>query len=126
VYADRLGILRAIDFETKECILDTKAHASDCQDITIYESDEKFMLASCGRDRTTQLFRRTPSGDIEHFQTLEFAARVVKVHITQDKIFTCSLDRTLQIHDVVAKEGQPDVIDAVPARVISLKASPTC
>lgn len=127
VYADRLGILRAIDFETKECILDTKAHASDCQDITIYESDERFILASCGRDRTTQLFRRTPSGGhIEHFQTLEFAARVVKVHITQDKIFTCSLDRTLQVHDLVAKEGQPDIIAAVPSRVISLKASPTC
>lgn len=126
VYADRLGILRAIDFETKECILDTKAHASDCQDITIYESDERFILASCGRDRTTQLFRRTPSGDMEHFQTLEFAARVVKIHITQDKIFTCSLDRTLQIHDLVAKEDQPDIIAAVPSRVISLKASPTC
>ena len=84
-------------------------------------------MASCGRDRTTQLFRRTPSGGhIEHFQTLEFAARVVKVHITQDKIFTCSLDRTLQVHDLVAKEGQPDIIAAVPSRVISLKASPTC
>lgn len=126
VYADRSGIIRAIDFETKECILDTKAHASDCQDIAIHESDERFLLASCGRDRTTQLFHRPPSsGQIEHFQTLEFAARVVKVLITQEKILTCSLDRTLQIHDLVAKEGQPNVIAAIPSRVISLKASPT-
>lgn len=127
VYADRSGIIRAIDFETKKCILDTKAHASECQDITIHESDERFVMASCGRDRTTQLFHRPPSsGQIEHFQTLEFAARVVKVLITQDKILTCSLDRTLQIHDLVAKEGQPNVIAAIPSRVISLKSSPTC
>lgn len=128
VYADRFGILRAIDLETKKCILDTKAHASDCQDIAIHESDERFIMASCGRDRTTQLFHKPPSsgGQIEHFQTLEFAARVVKVLITQDKIFTCSLDRTLQIHELVAKEGQPNVIAAIPSRVISLKASPTC
>ncbi|MBE3045774.1 hypothetical protein IMZ48_25165, partial [Candidatus Bathyarchaeota archaeon] len=128
VYADRFGILRAIDLETKECILDTKAHASDCQDIAIYESDERFIMASCGRDRTTQLFHRPPSlgGQIEHFQTLEFSARVVKVIITQDKILTCSLDRTLQVHDLVAKEGQPNNMAAIPSRVISLKASPTC
>ena len=128
VYADRFGVLRAIDLETKKCILDTKAHASDCQDIAIYESDERFIMASCGRDRTAQLFHRPPSsgGQIEHFQTLEFAARVVKVLLTSDKIFTCSLDRTLQVHDLVTKEGQPNVIAAIPSRVISLKASPTC
>ncbi|SPO03480.1 related to transcriptional repressor rco-1 [Cephalotrichum gorgonifer] len=128
VYGDRRGVLRAIDFETKTCILDTKAHSSDCTGITMYESDDRFIMASFGRDRTTQLFHRRPSsgGPIEHFQTLEFAAKVVKVIITQDKIFTCSLDRTLQVLDLVAKEGQPEVMAAIPSRVISLKASPTC
>ena len=127
VYADRLGVLRGIDYETKMSVLDTKAHSCDCQDVTIFENGDRFIMASCGRDRTTQLFHRpTASGEIEHFQTLEFAAKVVKVLITEEKIFTCSLDRTLQVHDIVSKEGQPDAIAAIPSRVITLKASPTC
>ncbi|PKS06922.1 hypothetical protein jhhlp_005518 [Lomentospora prolificans] len=127
VYADKLGVLRAVDFETKQYVLDTKAHSCDCQDVTIYEDDDRFIMASSGRDRTTQLFHRpSATGEIEHFQTLEFAAKVVKVIITEDKIFTCSLDRTLQVHEIVTKDGQPDAMAAIPSRVIALKASPTC
>lgn len=124
--ADRLGILKAIDADSKECILDTKAHSSDCICICIFDDDSKFILACCGRDRTTQLFHRRSNGIIEHFQTLEFAAKVVQVLVpTEDKIFTCSLDRTLQVHDLVCKEGEPDVRAAILSRVISLRSSPT-
>ncbi|CAI4217316.1 unnamed protein product [Parascedosporium putredinis] len=127
VYADKLGVLRAVDFATKEYILDTKAHSCDCQAITIFEDNGRLIMASCGRDRTVQLFHRpTLTAPIEHFQTLEFAAKVVKVVITEDRIFTCSLDRTLQVHDIVTKEGQPEVMAAIPSRVITLKSSPTC
>jgi len=126
VAADKLGVLKAIEFESKKCILDTKAHSCDCQDVTLFESGERLIIASCGRDRTTQLFHRRSGGNIEHFQTLEFAAKVVKVLITEDKIFTCSLDRTLQVHDLVSKDEDPDAMAAIPSRVMSLKASPTC
>ncbi|POR37784.1 Mitogen-activated protein kinase-binding protein 1 [Tolypocladium paradoxum] len=126
VTADRQGILKVTDVETKDCLLDTKAHSSDCICVSIFEKDSKFVMACCGRDRTAQLFHRNSSGNIEHFQTLEFAARVVQVLVpTEDKVVTCSLDRTLQVHDLVSKEGEPDVLAAIPSKVMSLKASPT-
>ncbi|OLN92278.1 WD repeat-containing protein 62 [Colletotrichum chlorophyti] len=126
VAADKLGVLRIMDLSTRECLLETKAHSSDCQGITIYEDDAKFLLATCGRDRTVQLFHRTTTGEFEHFQTLESAARVVQTLIpSEDKIITCSLDRTLQLHDIVCKEGDPDEIAALSSRTITLKAAPT-
>ncbi|KAJ4381459.1 hypothetical protein N0V85_008657 [Neurospora sp. IMI 360204] len=123
---DKLGVLRIIDASTRACLLETKAHSSDCQDITIFEDESKLLIASCGRDRTAQLFHRTSSGAFEHFQTLEFSAKVVQVLIpSRDKVLTCSLDRTLQIHDLVTKESDPDVMAAIPSRVITLRASPS-
>ncbi|KAH7321000.1 WD40-repeat-containing domain protein [Stachybotrys elegans] len=126
VTADQLGVLRVLDMETKDFLLDTKAHSSHCLSISLYEEDGRFLMASCGRDRATQLFHRLSGGQIEHFQTLEFTSRVVQVLIpTEDKVLTCSLDRTLQIHEIMAKEGEQDVLAAIPSRTISLKASPT-
>lgn len=125
VAADRLGVLRVTDILTKESLLDIKAHSSDCRYVSVYENESTFLMASCGRDRTTQLFHRTEGGSIEHFQTLEFAAKVVQVLIpSEDKVLTCSFDRTLQVHDLITREGEPDAVAAIPSRVISLKASP--
>ncbi|GKT49987.1 mitogen-activated protein kinase-binding protein 1 [Colletotrichum spaethianum] len=126
VAADKFGVLRIMDLSTKECLLETKAHSSDCQGVTIYEDDNKFLLATCGRDRTAQLFHRSSTGDFRHFQTLEFAARVVQTLIpADDKIITCSLDRTLQVYDLVCKEDEVDEIAALPSRTNTLKAAPT-
>ncbi|KAH6608039.1 wd repeat [Trichoderma cornu-damae] len=126
VTADRLGVLRVTDTVTKECLLDTKAHSADCTCISLYEDEGRFLMACCGRDRTAQLFHRTSSGNIEHFQTIEFAARVVQVLVpSDDKVITCSWDRTMQVHDLVTKEGEPDAIAAIPSKIVSLKASPT-
>ncbi|KAK4152761.1 quinon protein alcohol dehydrogenase-like superfamily [Chaetomidium leptoderma] len=126
VAGDRLGVLRIVEVSTGECLLETKAHSSNCQDITLYEGKSRFLVASCGRDRTVQLFHRSSAGGFEHFQTLEFTAKVVKVLIpSEDKVLTCSFDRTLQIHELVSKEGEPDVMAAIPSKVISLKASPS-
>lgn len=126
IAGDKLGFVKVVDFSTKECVSSMKAHASDCQFITIHEDKTKLLFASCGRDRTAQLFHRLSNGGFEHFQTLEFGARVAQVLIPSiDKIVTCSLDRTAQIHDLVAKEGDLNVMAAIPSRTLSLKASPT-
>lgn len=126
VTADRLGILKVTDVVTKECLLDIKAHSLDCTGVSLYEEDARFLMACCGRDRTAQLFHRTSNGNIEHFQTIEFSAKVVQVLIpSNDRVITCSWDRTMQIHDLVTREGDPDMIAAIPTKTISLKASPT-
>jgi len=126
IAGDKLGVLRIIDVSTKEILLETKAHSSDCQDITVFEGESKILVASCGRDRTAQLFQRTTAGEFEHFQTLEFTAKVIRVLIpSHDKILTCSLDRAIQIHDLVTKEGKPDAIAAIQSKYISLRASPS-
>ncbi|PHH55369.1 Cilia- and flagella-associated protein 52 [Ceratocystis fimbriata CBS 114723] len=128
VTGDRIGVLRVVDLKTGEWLLDTKAHASEVQDITIYDDKKtsKLIVATCGRDRTAQLFHRAENGAIRHFQTLEFAAKVVQILIPSDeKILTCSLDRTLQIYDLVPRNSDCDDLAAVPSRVLSLKASPT-
>jgi len=128
ITGDKLGVLRIVDVAAGECLLETKAHSSDFQDISVLEGESRFLLASCGKDRTVQLFHRSssPLGEFEHFQTLEFSAKVVQVLIpSEDKVLTCSLDRTLQIYDLVSKEGEPDVIAAIPFKTISLRASPS-
>jgi hypothetical protein len=35
------------------------------------------------------------------------------------------MDRTMQVHEILSKEDEPDVMAAIPTRVITLKASPT-
>ena len=126
VSADRRGVIKLVDVDSKDCLLDIKAHSSDCLCISIYEEDSKFLMACCGRDRTAQLFRRRGDNSVEHFQTLEFAAKVVQVAIPcEDKVVTCSQDRTLQVHDIVTRDSDQDMIAAIPSRVISLRSSPT-
>ncbi|KAI1117447.1 WD domain-containing protein [Nemania sp. NC0429] len=125
IAGDKLGFVKVVDFITKKCVSSMRAHSSDCQFITVYEDKSNLLIASCGRDRTAQLFRRLANGSFEHFQTLEFAARVSQVLIpSTDKIITCSLDRSVQIHDLVTKEGDSNILAAIPSRTLSLKASP--
>ncbi|KAK8130258.1 hypothetical protein PG999_002638 [Apiospora kogelbergensis] len=125
VTGDKHGVLRIIELATTDCIFETKAHTSNCQSIAIYEDDTNFLIASCARDRTAQLFHKTSSGDFELFQTLEFAAKVVDVLIpSHDKLITGSLDRSLQIWDLISREGDSDVKAAISARSLPLKSSP--
>lgn len=126
IAGDKLGFVKVVEFLTKDCVSSMKAHSSECQFITIYEDNSRLLFATCGRDRTAQLFHRLRNGEFEHFQTLEFTARVCQVLIpSTDKVITCTLDRTLQLHDLVTKEGDTDVMAAIPSRTLSLKASPT-
>lgn len=126
VVGDRLGVLKIVDVDTNEMILDTKAHSLYCLNVSVHENFSKMIMATCGKDRAVQLFYRKSNGDIDHFQTLEFSSRVVQVLVaSDDKIITCCMDRSMHIHDIVTKDDDPDVIAAVPSKAISLKGSPT-
>ncbi|KAI1083947.1 WD domain-containing protein [Whalleya microplaca] len=126
VAGDKLGVARIFDFSTMGWVSSMKAHSSDCQFISVYEDKSRFLIATCGRDRTAQLFHRTTNGEFQHFQTLEFAARVAQVLIpTADRVITCSLDRTLQLHDLVTKRDDPDAMAAIPSKTLAVKSSPT-
>ncbi|EGY15787.1 WD repeat-containing protein [Verticillium dahliae VdLs.17] len=126
IAGDKLGVLRVIDLTTNEFLLETKAHSADCLGVALHEDDSRVLLASYARDRTVQLFLRSSAGTIEHMQTLDSPAKVVKVVMpSESRIITCSLDRSMQIYDIVSKDDNPDAIAALNTRNIALKASPT-
>ena len=127
VTGDRYGILKVINPSTQACLYETRAHMSDIQDVALFESEGSSLIASCGRDRTVQLFRRVA----EHWeltQTLDdHSASVCGLLFAEngEKLISCSSDRTIHIRQLVKKElGGQEVIGAVPVRVITLKASP--
>jgi WD40 repeat protein len=127
VSGDRYGILRVIDSNTRTCTFETRAHMSDIQDISIQESKHTTLIASCGRDRTVQIFQRTPD-TWELLQTLDdHSASVCGLFFAEngEKLISCSTDRTIHIRQIVKKNvGGQNVIGAVPLRIITLKASP--
>lgn len=128
VTGDRYGVLRVLDTRSKECVFEARAHMTDIQDITLYEKDGELLIASCGRDRTIQLFRRI-AGEFTLLQTLDdHSASVSCVFFAEDgeKLISCSTDRTIHIRQLVKKEidGVQELVGAVPVRIITVKASP--
>ncbi|KAK7748027.1 hypothetical protein SLS53_001279 [Cytospora paraplurivora] len=123
---DRVGVLRVLDHATGELLLETKAHSSDITHISVHHDESKAIIATCGRDRTVQLYCQTPNGSFELLQTLEFPARVTNLILSSDdKVITCSIDRNMQVHELISKEEEPNSLAAVQTRSIPLKTSPT-
>lgn len=127
VTGDRYGVLRVIDTRSKECVFETRAHSTDIQDIAIHETTDQVLIASCGRDRTIQLFRKESSG-WNLMQTLdEHTASVCGVLFAEhgEKLLSCSADRTIHIRQLVKKDvGTEELVVAVPERIITVKTSP--
>ncbi|KAG0646220.1 JNK-binding 1 [Hyphodiscus hymeniophilus] len=127
VTGDRYGILKVINPTTQACMFETRAHMSDIQDIALFESEATALIASCGRDRTVQLFRRIAE-KWELIQTLDDHSAIVCSLLfveNGEKLISCSSDRTIHIRQLVKKEvGGQEIMGAVPVKVITLKASP--
>jgi WD40 repeat protein len=115
VTGDRYGVLRIIDTITQDCTFETRAHVSDIQDIAIFETNETILVASCGRDRTIQLFRKLSDLWVL-VQTLdEHSASVCGLFFAEngEKLISCSTDRTVHIRQLVKKDvGGEDMIGA--------------
>lgn len=127
ITGDRYGVLRIINPLTQDCTFETRAHVSDIHDIAIFESDKTTLIASCGRDRTIQLFRRLSDLWVL-VQTLEdHSASVCSLFFAEsgEKLISCSTDRTIHIRQIVKTDvGGQSMMGAVPVRIITLKASP--
>lgn len=122
---DRLGVLRIVDHATGESLLETKAHTSEITHIAVHHAGSKAFVATSGRDRTVQIYNRTSDGPFALLQTLEFPSRVTDLILSPDeKVIICSMDRNVQIHELVSKVGEPNTIAAIQCRSIALKAAP--
>lgn len=127
VTGDKYGVLRIIDGNTRKTMFSTKAHGSEILDIAIHEGENEALIASCGRDRTVQLFRKIAE-DWMLLQTMdEHTASVNGLLFCEggEKLVSCSSDRSIQIRQLSSRDfnGQ-NIMAAVPIKVITLKASP--
>lgn len=96
-------------------------------DIAIHPDPDMCLIASCGRDRMVQLFKRSEDS-IDLIQTMdEHVGAVGRLLFTGggEKLLSCSSDRTVIIRERVIREVDDDPTAAfILAKVISLKASP--
>ncbi|KAI9840195.1 MAG: hypothetical protein M1838_004181 [Thelocarpon superellum] len=117
---------RVIETPSLRTVYEVKAHHGEILDVTVL-SDPWPLLATSGRDRVVQLFRRERE-TWSLVQTLnEHSASVGGVLFTAlgDKLLSCSGDRTIVIRDLASKsEGEATQIAYLPVRTIALKSAP--
>lgn len=125
VSGDKLGVIRIIEEKTGNCVYSLRAHAGEITDIAVHEKHN--LIASCGRDRTVQVFQK--SGKIwELQQTLdEHVGAVTGLLFTSDAqhLISCSSDRTVVVREALTRiEGETTMFAYMIIRTITLKATP--
>jgi WD40 repeat protein len=128
VTGDKYGILRVLEGPQHKSSFVAKAHATEILGIDIFEGENCTLIASCGRDRTVQLFSKFQNS-WTLLQTMdEHTASVCSLFFCEngEKLISCSTDRTVSIRQIASREvnGNEIVMAAIPIRVINLKASP--
>ncbi|KAF2460631.1 WD domain-containing protein, partial [Lineolata rhizophorae] len=126
VSGDKYGVLRIIDAESRSCVYNIKAHASEITDIAIHEGSQT-LIACCGRDRTVQIFfKKGSSWDL--LQTLdEHVGAVNGILFSSDgnRLLSSSSDRTVVVREAISREIDGESLSAfIILRTITLKASP--
>ncbi|KAJ1299932.1 hypothetical protein OPQ81_005373 [Rhizoctonia solani] len=72
---DRVGNLLIIERADGHLLLRTKAHMSEITHLAVRHDSSRSLIATSGRDRTVQLFHRTPGGSFNLLQTLAFPSK---------------------------------------------------
>lgn len=127
VSGDKFGVLRVLSGEDWGCTNEARAHGAEIMDIALQPTDDACLVASSGRDRMVQLFRKTAS-TFRLIQTMDdHVGAVGQISFVNDgeKLLSSSSDRTVLIRDRVTREE--DGITSVAyliTKVITLKASP--
>ena len=106
---------------TSTCV---QAHSGDVNGIATTKCQDRVLVATCGRDRTLQLFEKA-SSDLTLLQTLEEHAAAVTDLMFLDggaMLVSISSDKTILIRRPAYREHP--AIAYLPVRVIALRASP--
>ncbi|KAL8799681.1 MAG: hypothetical protein Q9182_005720 [Xanthomendoza sp. 2 TL-2023] len=123
---DKAGILRLLNISgLVEAV--ARAHDGEMYDLTLHDLDENDSLAaSCGRDRTIQIFRISKKECfLEQSLINEHAGPIRKVEFAENGSILASMssDRTIVFHKKVLRTDSS--IAFVSTSIINLKASPT-
>lgn len=99
------------------------AHSGDINGIAVANTEGLTIVATCGRDRTLQLFRKNKSR-LDLLQTLDDHAAAVgdAKFVDGATLLSMSSDRTIIVRK--RARGEEQSIAFLPIRVITLKASP--
>ncbi|KAL8820855.1 MAG: hypothetical protein Q9223_001011 [Gallowayella weberi] len=126
VTGDKAGVLRLLNISgLVEAV--ARAHDGEMYDLTLHDLDERDSLAaSCGRDRTIQIFRiSTKECFLEQSLINEHAGPIRKVQFAENGSILASMssDRTIVFHRKVLRTDNS--IAFVSTSIINLKACPT-
>jgi WD40 repeat protein len=127
VTGDKFGVLRVIDEKTGKCGYTLHAHAGEITDIAVYDRRSSCIIASCGRDRTVQVFRKTTSSWVLQQTLDEHVGAVTGLMFTSDGkyLISSSSDRTIVVREALSRTEGGEVLTAfVIIRTITLKATP--
>lgn len=129
IVGDTSGFVEILNWKEKRSIFEIQAHGSSVVDIDYIELENGIQLfATCSRDRTIQILSTDKNtGEWRLHQTLAaHKGNIMSVRFSNDgkRIFSCSSDRTINIHTIAITE-QKELVGFLPDRVISLKSTPS-
>ena len=116
-------VFRLIDQSDNEKFA-VQAHNGDINGIAITKTESQTIVATCGRDRTLQVFRKVGL-ELNLLQTLDDHAAAIGDLTFLDgpsTLLSVSSDRTIIVRKMASGEGGS--LAYIPIRVINLKASP--
>ncbi|KAK2758340.1 hypothetical protein FQN54_004188 [Arachnomyces sp. PD_36] len=127
ISGDRYGVIRLIDAEPWKCANEVRAHGGEVTDIAIQSSPELCLVATSGRDRMVQLFKKEESS-LQLIQTLDDHVGAVGGLLFMndgEKMLSCSADRTVIIRERLTRDIDGNTTIAFfLSKCITLKASP--
>lgn len=125
---DKLGTLTILDTRSNSPLVQIRAHSAEITDVYAFQRASLQLLATCGRDRTVQLFTWL-DGKLDLLQTMgEHAGAVTELMVTQDgeRLLSASADRTIVVREALQRvDGDPSSMVFVMLRTINLKSAPT-
>lgn len=118
---------RLIDAEPWKCVNEVRAHGGEVTDIAIQSNTDLCLVATSGRDRMVQLFKKEED-TLQLIQTLDDHVGAVGSLLFMndgEKLLSCSADRTVIIRERLARDVDGNTTIAFfLSKFITLKASP--